>query len=106
MRPGSRSICVLATDGLALHAAGPVFVVARRATDPNGPYQLQGVVDHLAGAGALDRLTSSEMRCGPSPEPLGDGARSAFVVTTVRLFRPLALTQPARAGLSQMGPDH
>lgn len=40
---------VLTRHGLALHAAEPVFVVARRALD-TGAHRLQHVVDYLAGA--------------------------------------------------------
>jgi hypothetical protein len=40
---------VLTSAGLALHGAGPVFAVARRALDPHGAYPLIHVVDYLAG---------------------------------------------------------
>lgn len=41
---------VLTRAGLALHAAAPVFVVARRALDTYGPYRFMHVIDYLAGA--------------------------------------------------------
>jgi hypothetical protein len=41
---------VLTRAGLALHAAEPVFIVARRALDRFGAYSFQSVVDYLAGA--------------------------------------------------------
>lgn len=40
---------VLTRARLALHAAGPVFVVARRAEDGVGPYGLMYTIDHLSG---------------------------------------------------------
>ncbi|MFV8755428.1 Fic family protein [Nannocystaceae bacterium ST9] len=40
---------VLTRAGLALHGAGPVFVVARRALDRYGQYALTHVIDYLAG---------------------------------------------------------
>ena len=41
---------VLTRAGLALHAAEPVFIVARRALDRFGAYSFQSIVDYLAGA--------------------------------------------------------
>lgn len=43
---------VLTTDGLGLHAAGPIFLVARRVMDAYGVYSLQYIVDYLAGPAA------------------------------------------------------
>jgi len=40
---------VLTRHGLALHAAEPVFLVARRASDSRGASLLQWVIDYLAG---------------------------------------------------------
>lgn len=40
---------VLTAHGLALHAAGPVFLVARRALDPHGPHAFIHILDYLAG---------------------------------------------------------
>ncbi|MGE3674290.1 MAG: Fic family protein [Polyangiaceae bacterium] len=40
---------VLTSHGLALHSAEPVFLAARRASDPYGPGMMQFVVDYLAG---------------------------------------------------------
>jgi len=40
---------VLTRAGLALHAAAPVFVVARRADDLVGPYGFMLTIDYLSG---------------------------------------------------------
>jgi hypothetical protein len=44
---------VLTSSGLALHAAGPVFLVARRALDRYGPYSFAYAIDYLAGPRSL-----------------------------------------------------
>ncbi|HET9953132.1 MAG TPA: Fic family protein [Polyangiaceae bacterium] len=44
---------VLTRDGLALHAAEPIFLVARRVGDKHGVYGFIYVVDYLAGAANL-----------------------------------------------------
>ncbi len=40
---------VLTGAGLALHAVGPIFVIARAADDARGLYNLTSTIDHLAG---------------------------------------------------------
>lgn len=40
---------VLTRDGLALHAAGPVFLVARQLTDGGDASRFAWIVDYLAG---------------------------------------------------------
>lgn len=40
---------VLTQAGLGLHAAGPVFLVARRAGDQRGPYGFMYIIDYLSG---------------------------------------------------------
>jgi hypothetical protein len=46
---------VLTRAGLALHTAEPVFVVARSAFDPWGPYSFIHVIDYLSGDGRETR---------------------------------------------------
>jgi len=40
---------VLTQAGLGLHAAGPVFLVARRAGDPGGAFGFMHIIDYLTG---------------------------------------------------------
>ena len=40
---------VLTRAGLGLHAAGPLFLVARRATDPHGAHRFIRIIDYMSG---------------------------------------------------------